>query len=127
MKLEYITAQIGADVLSLLGKGEAELVAEVSSRDDTVSLIITDAAAALVGYAVIGFDDQDIVTIYAARSFNSVVAKMALRAIFGAAEVLGVPMRVHTEKLDTFARYLGAKSFRAAIDGDGVRQGVFSG
>lgn len=127
MKMEYITAQIGPAVLALLGEGEAELVAEVSGRADTVSLIITDAAEALVGYAVIGFDDNDMVTIYAARSFNSVVAKVAIKAIFGASEVLGVPMRVHTERLDKFARWVGAKSFRAAIDGDGVPMGVFGG
>lgn len=126
MKMEYITAQIGAEVLALLGAGEAELVAEVSGRADTVSLIITDAAK-LVGYAVIGFDDQDMVTIYAARSFNSVVAKVAIKAIFGASEVLGVPMRVHTERLDKFARWVGAKSFREVLDGDGIRQGVFGG
>jgi len=65
--------------------------------------------------------------IYAARTFGGMMAEMALKAFFGAAQVLGKPLRVHTDKLHAFARIIGAEKYMAEIDADGKPQGVFYG
>lgn len=124
---EVLSEAAPADLLALLAEGEAAIVAEVSARPDTVSMIIRDGVA-LLGYAVYGLDDGGkMVIVYAARSFNSFIARAAMTGIFGAAQVLGVPMRVHTDKLKSMARMMGAGRVVEALDGDGLRVGVFDG
>lgn len=117
---------LGPDVLAALRPDEAELVAEVSARSDTAALILRQAGA-VIGYAVFGRDAADMVTVYAARCWNNMLARAAMAGIFGAAQVAGSPLRVHTEKLRAMARYLGAKEAIAAIDGDGLPMGIFDG
>ena len=125
--LEVLGGVMPPDLLALLGEAEASIVAEVSARPETVSMIIRDGVK-LLGYAVYGLDDGGkMVIVYAARSFSSFVAKAAMTGIFGAAQVLGVPMRVHTDKLRSMARMMGASQVVAALDGDGLRVGVFDG
>lgn len=127
MQLETFSGALPADLLALLEAKEADIVAEVSARDDTYSFIIRDGVA-LLGYGVFGLGKgDDMVIIYAARSFNSFATKMAMMGLFGAAQVLGVPVRVHTDKMRTMARMLGAERFMEALDGDGLRVGVFHG
>lgn len=127
MGLEVIRDAMPPDLLALLADEEAAIVAEVSARPDTVSMIIRDGVA-LLGYAVYGLAPaDDLVIVYAARSFNSWAAKAAMTGIFGAAQVLGVPMRVHTDRLKSMARMMGASKVLAALDGDGLRVGVFDG
>lgn len=124
---EVLGEAMPGDLLALLGEDEAAIVAEVSARPDTVSMIIRDGVK-LLGYAVYGLDDEGkMVIVYAARAFSSFVAKAAMQGIFGASQVLGVPMRVHTDKLRSMARMMGAGSVVAALDGDGLRVGVFNG
>lgn len=127
MKIEMFAGQMAPDFLTFIARTdptEAAIVAELSGREDTISLLVTDSEK-MVGYAVFGFDVDDIITVYAARSVNHFLTKCAMRAYFGAAQVLGVPVRVHTEKVRQMARMMGATDFLAALDGDKVPMGIF--
>lgn len=126
MKFALSKDKIGADVLALLDAKELELVAELSARDDTMSLTISDEKG-VIGYAVFGIDNDNMVTVYAARSMNSFIAKAAMIGVFGAAQVMGMPLRVHTEKLRGMARMMGAEQAFKCLDLDGVPMGVFNG
>lgn len=126
MRPVLIEGQVSAKFLARLEADEAALVAEVSARQDTMTILLCDGDKT-VGYAVFGMDAHDIVTIYAARSINHLTTKVAMKAFFGVSQILGKAVRVHTEKLDGMARMMGATSFRAAIDSDGIPMGVFGG
>lgn len=126
MKMGICDGDFPAELLVQLATDEARLVQELTGRGDTVSLTVTDGAR-LVGYAVMGWDDADMVTVYAARSLNHFLARAAMMGIFGAAQIMGAPLRVHTEKLRAMARMLGAEKALAALDGDRVPMGVFDG
>lgn len=126
LSLSVTRDQLGADVLAALRPEEVELVADVSARSDTASLVLRQAGA-VIGYAVFGWDAAEMVTVYAARCWNNMLARAAMMGIFGAAQVAGSPLRVHADKLRTMARYMGAKDAFAAIDGDGIPMGVFDG
>lgn len=126
LSMQIEPGALPASILGQLGAEEAALVGEVSARDDTVSLIVRDGDK-LAGYAVMGFDAADMVTVYAARSVNHFLARAAMAGIFGAAQILGKPLRVHTDKLRVLARMLGAKEALACLDGDGLPMGVFHG
>jgi hypothetical protein len=116
-------------ILAQLAGPEAELAGEVSARDDTATLLVTADDGGLMGYAVMGFDADDMATVYAARSINSMVARMAMAGIFGAAQVMGAPLRVHDlrGKLRAMARMMGAAEIIQCLDGDGLPMGVFRG
>lgn len=126
MELEITKGAFPSDDLAGLESGEAQLVSDVAERYDTVSLLIRSEKK-LIGYAVMGFDNSDMVTVYAARSVNSVLARVAMKAIFGAAQVIGAPLRVHTDKLRAMARMMGAGDAVACFDADGLPMGVFNG
>ena len=114
--------------LMALDVEEAAHVLEVSSRGDTVTICIEDADKdMLIGYAVIGSDDNGMFTIYAARTMLGKLAEMALRAFFGVAQIAGKPLRVHAEKMQGFARMMGATDCFETVDTDGVKMGVFNG
>lgn len=117
---------LGGDVLDHLDADEAALVAEVSGRADTASIVLRQGGA-VIGYAVFGLDVSDMVTVYAARAWRSMVARATMQGIFGASQVLGVPLRVHAERVRAMARYMGATNAVAAIDGDGIPMGLFHG
>lgn len=125
MNLVLVNGQLDAAFLARLEPTEAATVAELSARDDTKSLLVADGEK-VVAYAVFGFDDQEIITVFAARAMNHFLAKCAMQAFFGAAQVLGTPLRVHTEKLRAMARMMGAESALATFDCDGVPMGVFN-
>lgn len=130
MKFEMISGQMAPAFLNALNANdpsEAALVAMLSARDDTMSIIVMDTDNKLAGYAVFGFDRDDMLTIYAARSINHFMTKVAMKAYFGAAQILGVPVRVHTEKVREMAKMMGATDFIAALDGDKLPMGVFYG
>lgn len=124
MKIAILLGIPPRDYLNQLQADEMAAVTDLASRDDTATLIVTDGNR-LMGYAVFGQDNADMVTIYAARSLDSFVARAALTGLFGAAQVLGQPLRVHTSKLRAMARFMGAGQAIAALDGDGVPMGVF--
>lgn len=124
MKLQIVQVDFPADLLAMLDPQEGDLIRELMARGE-VALIATDDDGALVGYAVFGFDAGDMVTVYAARSRNNLMARAAMMGIFGAAQVIGRPVRVHTEKLRGMARMMGAQIALPARDGDGVPMGIF--
>lgn len=126
ISMDIIRDEMPGAILSQLKPDEADLVREVSAREDTVSLLVTDGDR-LVGYAVMGFDDSKMVTVYCARSVNHLLARAAMAGIFGAAQVMGAPLRVHREKLKALAAAMGAKEALACLDGDGIPMGVFRG
>lgn len=101
---------------------------EVGTRADTATLLVENVdTGELAAYAVIGRDEGGMVTIYAARSWLTGLGAMALKGLFGAAQVINAPLRVHTDKLRTYARAIGADTALDAIDADGVPMGVFHG
>lgn len=105
---------------------EADLVAELMARGDTAALVATDGEA-LMGYAVFGFDADQIVTVYAARSMGGMLTRAALVGIFGAAQVMGAPVRVHAEKVGrgvAMARAMGAQVVSHARDLDGIPMAI---
>lgn len=128
MKIALCPGELPAPILGQLAAAEADLAREVSAREDTASLIVTGDDGTLQGYAVIGFDDNDMATVYAARSVNSMLARIAMQGIFGAAQVMGAPLRVHDlrGKLRAMARMMGATDILHCLDGDGLPMGVFS-
>lgn len=129
MKIELTLDTMGADFLARLDQGEAATVADVSARDDTATIIVSDAGA-LLGYAVFGWDDDGNVTVYAARSMAGFVARAALVGMFGAAQVLGAPLRVHADTIGrglAMARAMGANVVTHCRDGDGVPVAIMGG
>lgn len=110
---------------------ELALVREVSARDDTAMVLVEDRdKGTLAAYAVLGFDEDGTVTIYAARSWLKGMGAIALQGLFKGATVINRPMRVHTETLERFKAYakmLGASEALEALDADGIRQGVYYG
>lgn len=124
IKFALYCAEIAADILADLP--ERDLVCELMQRDDTRALIVTEAEK-LLGYAVFGSDDDGILTVYAARAISGLMARAAMVGMFGAAQIMGAPLRVHTERVAAMARMMGAGSFASAFDSDGIPMGVFGG
>ena len=131
VKHSKVTAS--ADVLPARFHGQLEadelaLVCKVGARSDTATISIEDTdAGTLMAYAVIGRDEGGMVTIYAARSWLTGLGAVAIKGLFGASKVMGAPMRVHTERLQAYARILGADIALDAFDADGLSMGVFHG
>ncbi len=115
---------IAPELLAQLDAPEAAGAGEVSARADTMSIIATDGGK-LIGYAVIGRDAGGIVAVYYARALVPVLGPMVMKQFFGAAAILGDPVRVHTERLEAMARAFGANVVIDGIDADGVPVGVF--
>lgn len=116
------------EYLQTLDDIEQQHVADVSARSDTSTVIIVDLDTdKLAAYAVYGIDEGDMFVIYAAHCFMKGIAAVALKSFFGGAQILGKPLRVHTETVAGYARAMGAPNFFETVDGDGVNQGVFYG
>lgn len=127
IRLQMHMGELPADMLADLP--EAETVRELAARSDTAALVATDGAA-LLGYAVFGWDADGMVAVYAARSVSGFMTRAALTGIFGAAEVMGAPVRVHADKLErglAMARSMGASVCTHAQDMDGVRVAIMQG
>lgn len=104
-----------------LTQEERELLATVTAYESTVTIYVLDADHdELFAYGVFGQDDQDTFTIYAANTYAPQVAKLALRSFLGAAQVMGKPLRVHTEKVAAMARLMGAENFTDGLDLDNL-------
>ena len=101
--------------------------AELSARPDTVTLTASDGAGNLLGYVVAGFDDDDMVTIYQARAYAVGLGAIAIRAVIGAAQVIGAPVRVHAARLAPLMRMAGVTEALSCVDTDGLPMGVFNG
>ena len=125
MIARLIDKQLPPEVLAVLDPDEASGAAEVSARADTYSVYVQNGAD-LIGYAVFGKDEGGIVAVYYARALVPVFGPMMMKQIFGAAAILGDPIRVHTEKVAAMARVMGAKVAIEATDVDGMPMGVFS-
>lgn len=107
---------------------ELENLPDLCARDDTVLLIVEDTKkGSLIAYGVVGIDDGDMFTIYAARSVVAGIGAAAVKGLFGASKIAGKPMRVHAESVRTYARILGATDALETLDSDGVKMGVFNG
>jgi len=102
---------------------EAENVAVVSSRDNTQLIGVTNTdTGELIAYVVLGVDENDMVTIYAARVTQKGAGGMFLRSMFDASVIVGKSFRVHSEKQEVWARFLGVDAFEKHIDTNGVPQ-----
>jgi len=103
-------------------------VAKVSAYPGTASVVVEDAdTGGLHSYAVFGPDDNNMVAVYAAHVFGKGMGPAMFKQIFGASIVLGLPVRVHTERVHAFARAIGATDYFEAIDGAGKPQLVAHG
>ena len=122
---DLILGRVSDDDLSHLPAQEALQLGEVSERSDTATIIVREGNS-LVGYACFGFDDDDMVTVYAARSVNSFLAKAAMKAFLGVSQIVGQPLRVHSEKVAAMGRMMGADFAMMARDMDGLPMGIFS-
>ncbi len=108
--------------------GELDNLDTLQARNDTALLLIEDTdTGRVLAYARLGLGDAGEVVIYAARSWLTGLGKMALMGLFGTATAVNKPMRVHAEKLRTYARMMGAEHMFDAWDGDGIPQGVYHG
>lgn len=117
-----------AEYLEGLDADEKAHIIETGEFENTSTIYVVDLDKnSLFAYAVIGPDDVGMFMIYAARTMGGLMAEIALRSFFGVAQVLGKPLRVHTDKMKAFARVIGATDFEAMVDGDGLPQGVFHG
>lgn len=103
---------------------ERDLVAEVSAREGTFTITVCNGEK-LLGYAVCGKDQGDVLAVYAARSFVPVLGPKIMKSFLGAAQVSGTPIRVHTEKVQAMARAMGAGVAMEGIDAEGIPHGVF--
>lgn len=126
IRCELIGGAIPAEDLDTMPDQDRAHAAAMSARADTKTLLVRGAAG-LDAYGVFGIDAGGVVVIYAARAMRTGIGSMAFRAMFGAAHVTGHPIRVHSDKIRAMARMIGATEFAAAIDADGIRQGVFRG
>lgn len=111
------------------GLDEAALVADLLARGDTAAMVATDGDS-LLGYAVFGWDADQMVTVYAARSFGGLLTKAALSGIFGAAQVVGAPVRVHADRVArgvAMARAMGAQVVTSGADMDGIPMAIIGG
>ncbi|NOR63025.1 MAG: hypothetical protein GQ535_11110 [Rhodobacteraceae bacterium] len=107
---------------------EAAHYVDVAERDDTATLYVSDLETGkLQIYVVVGVDQDGMYTAYAAHCFMKGMAKLAMRSVFGAARIMGKPLRVHSEKVAAMAKMFGAESFLECLDADGVPMGVFNG
>lgn len=128
MRLQAFRGGFPADLLADLP--EAETVREVAALPENTSLLLTDDAGVMLGYAVFGLDHGGMMAVYAARAIGGGwIARAAIAGLFGAAQVIGAPLRFHLDdwegRMRAAARMMGANVALGALDGDGVRQGVF--
>ena len=126
MKVTVTKSPLPADLAAQLPADEAAQVAELGARSDCLTLAYVDAGK-LAGYAIFGHDEGGFVVIYMARSMAQGLAAVALKAVFGAAQVMGKPLRVHTEKVRAMARMMGADLTAVLKDSDGIPMGAFHG
>ena len=107
---------------------EARTVNEVAARDDTATIVILDDAGTVLGWLVYGpSDPPNEVVLYAGRAEQNGMARIMLRSMFGVSQIMGQPMRMHTDKFAQYARMIGAPYATAAVDADGLPMGVFHG
>lgn len=128
-QIRMTQGQLPADFISQLSPEEGQGVNEVSSRPDTVSMLVTGDGNAAVGYAVFGRDEGDMIAVYYARAFVPMFGPMMMKKFFGVAQIMGQPLRMHAQSLRDIqikARIFGADFATDAVDSDGILQGVFS-
>lgn len=113
--------------LATLQGDELDAVPALCARSDTALLLVEDCVTgALLAYGVIGLDNSQMFTIYAARSHMTGLGGAAIKGLFGASQILGTPLRVHSEKVRTYAKMMGAGDALETLDSDGVAMGIFS-
>lgn len=118
-------AMDAVNIAQILDASENALVSEVSARDGTFTITVNNGEK-LLGYAVCGKDQGDVLAVYAARSFVPVLGPQIMKSFLGAAQVSSTPIRVHTDKVRAMARAMGAGVALEGIDADGIPHGVFA-
>lgn len=117
-------------VIDAMPDKDIEGAKTMAKRDDTNTIWGADGNGKAVFYAVIGWDiSGEMVNLYYTDCFIVGIGKMLMKNLFGAANVNGVPLRVHVDTLrglEAKARGMGATVVTPAKDGDGLFQGVFS-
>lgn len=126
MKISVTKAPLAADLAAQLPADEAAQVADLGAREDCLTLAYVDGGK-LAGYAIFGHGDDGFVVIYMARSMAKGLAAVVLQSVFGAAQVMGKPLRVHTERVRAMARMMGADLSSVFADADGIPMGGFHG
>lgn len=129
MNLQLILGAMAADLAAQLTEKEAADAAELGARGDCQTLLITEGEK-LLGYAVLGVDLGDMVTIYMARAVGGgIMAKALMMGLIGAAQVAGKPLRVHADTIGrakAMARAAGVSLDGFGEDGDGVPMGFYN-
>lgn len=118
----------GQHLKQLTDEVERINVGTVSARPDTFAIYIEEKTTGeLIAYAIVGIDDGGMLTIYAGRALVAGIGEIAFKGLFGAARIMGKPLRVHSNRPRMYARMMGATKFDKIFDADGVPQGVFYG
>lgn len=129
IRIRCTQSPIDNEILAVLDHEEAQGVSEVSARNDTLSLIVEKADGSLIGYAVFGRDEGNMVAVYYARSLVAGFGPMMMRQFFGVSQILGVPLRMHAQSIRDIAikaRMFGVDFAAEGVDVDGILQGVWS-
>lgn len=127
-KIRITQNPLGPEILAALDADEAAGALAVSERDDTLSLTVLGAGGAPMGYCVFGRDAGDMIAIYYTRALVPGLGAAMMKQLFGVAQVLGTPLRVHVDSvrgIATRARMFGAKVATEGVDADGIMQGIF--
>jgi len=99
-----------------------------SERPDTLTVCLAKAAEP-VACVVIGKDTADMVAVYFAKAYVGGIGPLMMKQLFGAAQVVGAPIRVHVrsvERLRAYAKMVGANVALEGRDAEGVLQGIFA-
>lgn len=129
MQIRMVDKVLPTEILTAIPDEEATGATEVLGRDGNVAIVGTQDGKPLF-YAVLGLDEIGALAAYYVRTFVPFLGPMLAKQIFGAAQVSGVPVRVHSDTLDrarAMARTAGARVICEAKDGDGVPLALFGG
>lgn len=99
---------------------------------DMFGLVVEDEGQNLLGYAVFALDNSEperMLAIHFARVLQSVpqLARVVLQSFIGAAQIAGVPVRMHSDRVKALARMAGAAAFAETLDSLGAPAAVIYG
>jgi cytochrome c biogenesis factor len=127
IKIGLAKSKLPDVVLSAIPAEEAAGASDVLARDGNTAIVGMQGDSPLF-YAVLGVDEIGAVSAYYVRTFVPVMGPMLAKQFFGAAQVSGRPIRVHSDTMKramAMARAAGADLAGMATDGDGVPLGIF--
>ncbi|WP_444462088.1 hypothetical protein [Rhodobacter capsulatus] len=137
MKAQFFVPGQGGEILrrvqlaNLPEAGDLAAFLEVEGGE-MFGLIVEDDAQNLQGYAVFALDNSEperMLAIHFARVLQSVpqLARVVLQSLIGAAQIAGVPVRMHSDRVKALARMAGAAAFAETLDGLGEPAAVIYG